>query len=286
MAGATPISGGKWRGFASGQGAEASRGAAWVEQNCQSRASAWLRFGWCCAFGLGMVTAAAQGGPRAQAERTYQTRQKQFEAQPKNPEAAWQLGRACFDLGELATNSAERAEFAEQGINACRQALAVGSNSAPAHYYTGLNLGELARTRSIGALKLVSQMEHELTAARDLDEHFDFAGPDRSLGLLYRDAPSLISIGSRSKARQHLRRAIELAPEYPENRLNLIDSCFKWGDRNDARRELTALEAIWPKARQKLSGPEWAASWEDWQGQLEALKKKMEEASKLESPRH
>lgn len=233
-----------------------------------------------------MVTAAAQGGPRAQAERVYQERQRQFEAQPKDPEPAWQLGRACFDLAELATNTTERAQLAERGINACRQALAARSNSAPAHYYVALNLGELARTKSIGALKLVSQMERELTAARDLDEHFDFAGPDRSLGLLYRDAPSLVSIGSRSKAKQHLRRAIELAPDYPENRLNLIDSYFKWGDRNDARRELTALEALWPKARQKLSGPEWASSWEDWQSQLEVLKKKMEEASKLESPRH
>ena len=38
---------------------------------------------------------------------------------------------------------------------ACRQALAQGSNSAPAHYYLGMNLGQLARTRGLSALKLV-----------------------------------------------------------------------------------------------------------------------------------
>ena len=35
--------------------------------------------------------------------------------------AAWQFGRACFDLAEFATNNTERASLAEQGIAACRQ---------------------------------------------------------------------------------------------------------------------------------------------------------------------
>ena len=232
------------------------------------------------------LLSAEGGGPRAQAERNFEAREQQFQKHPKDAEPAWQFGRACFDLAEYATNSTERAELAERGTGACRQALAMSSNSAAAHYYLALNLGELARTKSVGALKLVGQMEHELTLATELDAHFDFAGPDRSIGLLYRDAPTIISIGSRSKAKQHLRRAVELAPEYPENRLDLIESYLKWGDRTEARRELSALEAIWPRARAKLSGPDWAASWVDWQNQLEEFKKKVEEASKLESPRH
>src|SRR5579859_5199883 len=130
-----------------------------------------LAFG-CSFFCLGVITAAAQGGSRAQAEQAYQARQKQLAGQPHNPEAAWRMGRASFDLGELATNSTERAAVAEQGITACRQALAADSNCAPAHYYAALNLGELARTKSIGALKLVNQMERELTTARELEEHF------------------------------------------------------------------------------------------------------------------
>ena len=229
---------------------------------------------------------AADGNARVMAEQAYYEKEKQFQDQSKNLEPAWQFGRACFDLAEFATNSTERAQIAEKAINACRQGLLINSNSAPAHYYLGLNLGELARTKSVGALKLVSQMEREFTTAIDLDKAFDFAGPDRTLGLLYRDAPTLISIGSRSKAKHHLRRAVELAPEYPENRLDLIESYQKWGDRAEAKRELAALEAIWPKARAQLTGPEWTASWKDWQARLEDCKKKVEEASKLESPRH
>jgi len=229
---------------------------------------------------------AAEGEGRVRAEQAYYDKEKHFQEQPKDLEPVWHFGRACFDLAECATNSTERAQIAEKGISACRQAQAISSNSAPAHYYLGLNLGQLARTKSVGALKLVNQMERELIMAIGLDSAFDFAGPDRTLGLLYRDAPTLISIGSRSKAKQHLRRAVELAPEYPENRLDLVESYQKWGDRNDAKRELAALEAVWPKARSQLTGPEWTASWSDWQARLEECKKKVEEAWKLESPRH
>jgi tetratricopeptide (TPR) repeat protein len=132
----------------------------------------------------------------------------------------------------------------------------------------------------------VDQMEKELLEADRLDPNFDYGGPDRSLGLLYRDAPSFISIGNRGKARDHLRHAIELAPEYPENRLNLIESYLKWGDRAGARQELAATERIWPEARDKFKGPAWAASWRDWEAQLQAFKTKSEESAKLQSPRH
>ena len=104
--------------------------------------------------------------------------------------------------------------------------------------------------------------------------------------LLYRDAPVLASIGSKSKARVHLQRAIELAPKYPDNRLNLIESELKWGDRKGARRDLKLLEDSWASAKSEFTGPAWAASWEDWQPRLDKIKKTLEEPPRLESPRH
>ena len=55
----------------------------------------------------------------------------------------------------MATNRTERAEIAEQGVAACQRALTVNSNSAPAHYYLGLNLGQLARTRRAQTARLL-----------------------------------------------------------------------------------------------------------------------------------
>jgi tetratricopeptide (TPR) repeat protein len=212
--------------------------------------------------------------------------QAQYEREPQNAEAAWALARACFDLAEVTTNKAECAAIAERGIEVSQQALRRGTNSAPLHYYLGLNLGQLARTRGMSALKLVDQMEREFLRAIELDPKFDYAGPERSLGLLYREAPAVISVGSRFKARQHLARAVELAPQYPENHLNLLEARLQWGEREAARQELKALEQDWAGARREFTGSAWAANWADWDARLQKARKRLEEAPKLESPRH
>jgi tetratricopeptide (TPR) repeat protein len=221
----------------------------------------------------------------ARAKRLYWEADALLKKEPKNPNAAWQLGRACFDAADLSTNSTERAQLAEQGIAACKRALVQNRDSAPAHYYLGMNLGELAQTRGLGALKMVDQMEHEFELARTLDELIDYAGPDRNLGMLYRDAPAWISVGSKSKARKHLIHAVELAPNYPENRLNLAEGYVKWSDHVGVRREYKALEELWPKARTNFVGAAWSSGWVDWEQRLKELKKKAQESSNsLESP--
>jgi tetratricopeptide (TPR) repeat protein len=211
-----------------------------------------------------------------------------FQTETNSAEAAWQLGRACYDVADLATNRTERAKIAEEGIDVCRQSISRKTNSAPAHYYLGMNLGQLADTkRNMAALKMVKEMEREFQAARDLDKQFDSAGPDRNLGLLYLQAPVVVSIGSRSKARQHLRNAVDLAPEYPENRLNLLETYLKWGEPSSARREAKALDELWPEAQRKFTGEAWAASWPDWERRLKTAKKRIEAASKtIQGPHH
>jgi len=222
----------------------------------------------------------------AAAHVSYWEADHRFKKEPAVADAAWQFARACFDVAEYATNSSERALIAEQGIEACRKVLREDPKSAPAHYYLGMNLGQLARTRGIGALKLVDQMEYEFKIVVMLDEKYDFAGSDRNLGLLYRDAPSFGSIGSRSRAHKHLDRCVELSPDYPENRLTLIESLLKWGDRVGAKRELNALEGLWPNARKTLNGEKWASSWVDWKKRLMQVTSKIEDAPKaIPSPR-
>lgn len=187
-----------------------------------------------------------------------------YRKDPNNAEAAWQLGRATFDRADIATNDTERAALAEKGIEACESAVSHQPKLAAAHYYLGMNLGQLARTKELSALRIVKRMEKEFMVARDLDERFDYAGPDRNLGLLYREAPPVLSIGSRKDARVHLLRAVELAPQYPENQLNLIEAYLKWGEHPPAQKQMQALEAIWPAARTNLTGVTWASSWADW----------------------
>jgi hypothetical protein len=150
-----------------------------------------------------------------------------------------------------------------------------------------MNLGKLADTkRNLSAFKIVKEMEREFQAVRDLDNQFDFAGADRNLGLLYEQAPAVISVGSRSKARQHLLRAAALSADYPENRLNLAEAALRWRDLKTAQRELAALEDLWSSAREKFAGVAWEASWADWNSRLEQLRIKAKQLAKpLASPR-
>jgi tetratricopeptide (TPR) repeat protein len=210
--------------------------------------------------------------------------QAAYHAAPTNIDAAWQLARACFDMGEFSTNRAQRAAFAEEGIAACREALTRQSNSAPCYYYLGMTLGELAQTKGFAALALVRQMEQVFTRARELDERLDWAGPDRNLGLLYREAPSIGSIGSRSKARSHLQRAVELAPDYPENRLNLLEAYLKWGDRTNAQVEFKALEQLWPTAHTRFTGIAWTSSWAQWEALYARLRLRLSPPKPIDAP--
>lgn len=220
----------------------------------------------------------------ARAAERFAEAQARFKASPTNVMVAWEFARAAFDRAEFATNHAERAALGEQGIAAARQALARDSNCAPAHYYLGMNLGQLARTKTLGALRLVGEMERAFKAARALDARFDFAGPDRNLGLLYLQAPTIGSIGDRRKAREHLERAVELAPEYPENHLNLAEARWKWRDQAGALRAFITLDEIWPAARLRFEGPDWEASWSDWTARRQELAERLHNALGQGSP--
>ena len=218
----------------------------------------------------------------ARAAVEYQRAQIQLQSGTNGPAAAWQFARVCFDLADFATNDTQRAEIAGQGIAACQELLARETNSAPGHYYLAMNYGQLARAEapSLAAYRLVRQMESEFKTAADLDKTFDYAGPERCLGLLYRDAPGWpFSIGSSRKAREWLEQAAIFAPDYPENHLNLAESFLQWHESDEAKSELTTLDTLWPDARKKFTGENWEQSWDDWSTRRDAARKKLAEIS-------
>lgn len=219
----------------------------------------------------------------ARAAAEFDRTRAQYQSNPNDSAAALQYARACFNFADLVTNETRRAALANQGISACHQWLAREPDSAAAHYYLAMNFGQLAQAEapSLAAYRLVREIEHEFKKAADLDGHFDYAGPDRGLGLLYRDAPGWpLSIGSRHKAREWLDQAEILAPDYPENHLNLAEAFLRWHDHAEAERELKALDALWPVARTNLVGPAWEPSWADWSARREVVRKRLDETSK------
>ena len=220
------------------------------------------------------------------AETSFRAAQKKSHSDPRNNEAAWQLARAAFDYVEFEKADGKREESANEGLYASRQIIEREHTNAAAHYYLAMNLGQVARTKSVGALKLVNEMEREWGLAGSLNEKFDYSGPDRNLGVLYLEAPGWpVSIGSRSKARQHLQRAVELAPNYPENHLALMEAWLKWSGRKKLGRQMKAFEELWPKAKKEFAGEEWESYWADWEQRWKKIKVKAGEIPKvIQSP--
>jgi tetratricopeptide (TPR) repeat protein len=219
-------------------------------------------------------------------KKNFQEIRGKFLVETNNPETAWHFARACFDLADITTDG-QKAEFAAQGIAAARRSLELNSNSAAAHYYLGMNIGEFADTkRNLSALKMTKEMEREFLAAKAIDEHFDYAGGDRNLGLLYLEAPVIFSVGDRTKGRQRLEAAARLAPDFPENRLNLIEAYLKLGDNADARMQLEELEKLWPAAQRQFTGDEWALSRVEWNKRLDNVQRRLEAASKVKVSPH
>lgn len=249
-------------------------------------AAALLLAGIGLAFADGLQTNnfAARAGLEFQRTRT------RFQSDTNDIVAAWQFARAAFDFADFATNDTERAAIARQGIAACQALLPRDTNSAPLHYYLAMNDGQFARAvaPSLTAYRLVKVMEREFKTAADLNPSFDYAGPARCLGLLYRDSPGWpFSIGSRRKARDWLEQAAKLAPEYPENLLNLAESYLQWRDWDNAKEQLDALDALWPKAQRNFTGEAWARSWEDWSARRDMARKKLGKISApAKSPRN
>lgn len=191
-------------------------------------------------------------------------------------ENLWRLGRAAFDRAAATVPEKAKAQFAEAGLAACRSAIQQSPSNAPAHYYLALCQGELARTKTLGALRLVRGIEKSFLTVLTLDETVDFAGADRGLGLLYLEAPGWpTSIGDRKKARTHIERAVALFPDYPGNRLGHLEVLLRVKDHPAAATEFAAIETLWPKAREKLSGETWTDSWAEWESRKSALQARL-----------
>lgn len=153
------------------------------------------------------------------------------------------LTHLYFILGELGTKTddkPERQKYYEKGRHYAELVTREHPQRVEGHYWLGLNLLGLASVQRAGlALIALPIIVKEMNVARDLDEAYDQAGPDRVLGRLYLMAPSWpISVGDPKKSLEMLRAAVKIAPKNSTNHLFLAETLLQMHQEDEAHLEL------------------------------------------------
>ncbi|MBT5706394.1 MAG: hypothetical protein HOI66_08745 [Verrucomicrobia bacterium] len=201
-----------------------------------------------------------------------------YHKENENPELAIRYVLAAFEWAELALDSSERASIATPAIDVCRQSLSSSPRQAEANYYLALNLGQLAKTKWLGALRIVTEMEERLLTAHSLDRSLDNGGPDRALSRLYFQAPGWpTSVGNKDKAIRHAKKAIIAAPNYPGNRLSYLEILLDHNKYQEAKRQGIITAEVLKNAQDEFGSIYWSYSWKTWNKTWKKLREQLEE---------
>jgi len=161
---------------------------------------------------------------------------------PDDYEACWKGARAAAWIAGRAQGDEQRKIFAMEGIQLGNSAVEAKPDGAEGRYYRAIAMGELADVDHSYGLDAVKRMEEDCLAAIEADARFDHAAGHRFIGILYLECPGPpTSIGSLRKSKKHLDLALDLAPDWPENRFWRGKLARAEGDLDRARRELQAV---------------------------------------------
>ncbi len=136
--------------------------------------------------------------------------------------------------------SKERENYFEQGVTHGKEAITLNPRALYGNFWYASNLGMLGICRGImSSLRSVDPMKQAMELVLKSNERFFFAGPHRALGRLYHQAPGWpLSVGSKSKAADHLERSVALAPEFLHNHLFLAELYLDTGEKKKAKAQL------------------------------------------------
>jgi len=164
-------------------------------------------------------------------------------------------------------------EFAEKGIKIAEDCIAVAPREAACYYWHAVNTGLYYKIRIIGYQRGVKKMIADCENVIALEPSYDNAGALRMLGLIYTQLPQTGGniesvIRDLPLAEKYLRRAVDIAPDYPENQLALAETLYEEEMFSESLEHLN-------KAKSNLN--EWKndVSFKDWQKTIKWLSKKL-----------
>jgi tetratricopeptide (TPR) repeat protein len=155
-------------------------------------------------------------------------------------EAAWKLARAAYWIGGHAPEGERRAAL-ERGVVAGETADRLGSDRPEGHYWLAADMGALAESFGTSqGIKYRARIKAELERVAAIDPAWEQASALTALGRWYYLVPRLFG-GSRSKADEHFRRALDQFPNSVTALLFLAESLTAQKKTDEAR---TLLQRI------------------------------------------
>jgi tetratricopeptide (TPR) repeat protein len=222
---------------------------------------------------------ATAGDGSADMENALVALDKAVKLEPTSYEAAWKAARACAWLAEdlFDSDKTKCAHFSGRGADYAKAAVKANANGVEGHYYDGINSALNATTRLwVTAKFMVPAIRDTWKKAMQLDATFDHGGPPRALGSLYAHAPPWpASIGDPEMGVKLLKKALEIAPDYPQNALLFGDALVADEQYEEAQRQYHKVLEAQPQ-------PDYAHFLSKWkqkaQKGLEKADKKLREA--------
>ncbi len=201
---------------------------------------------------------------------------KLLETDPKSYDDLWHAARVATELGDQSRadgNKARRRKFALRAKDYATRAVAVEPKRAEGHYYLAIALGLEASTRSVGAFDLLPKMQEQAKLAIAADGTVDHAGPHRLMAALLITAPPWpASVGDVDEGLQEAKKAVEIAGDYPANRLYLGEALMKNDQRDAARAELQSVVASQSPPDEEIKHKRWVAEAQHVLAELEKKK--------------
>ncbi len=158
------------------------------------------------------------------------------------PDCAWAYGLLAeiyYWFGET-SEAEDKLPNYEEGVSYGEKGVAVDGASLEANFWLAVNYGSFGQEKGImKSLALVNPMKACAERALEQEESYFYGGPWRVLGRLYHKAPGFpFSIGNTKKAKDCLKKALELGPKFYLNHLFMADLLISLGDRDRGREHL------------------------------------------------
>jgi tetratricopeptide (TPR) repeat protein len=185
----------------------------------------------------------------------------------------WEIAKTASYKAKRAQAKQEKAKFALEGIEAAKGCIEETPKNAACYYYKAINTGLYYKAHVAGYQKGLMEMVADLNMSIDIDDSYDYAGAYRTLAEVYTKAPRTAHSTEHISrnldlAEEYLIKAVEIAPDYPENYLDLTKVQMERNNRSQALETLLKADQLVPYWKAQSDYTKWVQRRDDLTYQL------------------